>query len=82
MTFLLHDDEELSQSDMQLPHVSGVRTAPLSQTFHQGDVRPQFVHHARILTAWVAISVPFPLIYSWGFQSKHKVGVEKFGKAV
>lgn len=51
VTFLRHDDEELSQSDMQLPHVCGVSAAALSQAFHQGDVRPHFVHHTRILTA-------------------------------
>lgn len=43
---------------MQLPHISGVRAAPLSQAFQQGDVLPHFVHHTGILTAWVAISVP------------------------
>lgn len=58
MALLGHDDEELPQSDAQLPHVSGVSAAALSQAFHQGDVVPHFVHHTRILTAWVAISVP------------------------
>lgn len=51
VTSLRHDDEELPQSDVQLPHVSGVSAAALLQAFHQGDVRPHFVHHTRILTA-------------------------------
>ena len=59
VTFLWHDDEELSQSDTQLSHFSGVRAAAISQAFHQGDVGPHFGHHTGILhSAWVAISVP------------------------
>lgn len=57
VTFLWHEDEELSQSDAQLPHFSGVSTAALSQALHQGDVGPHFVHHTGILNAGAAISV-------------------------
>lgn len=57
VTFLRHDDEELPQPDAQLVHVFGVSAAALSQSLHQRDVRPHFVHHAAVLTEGAAISV-------------------------
>lgn len=57
MTFLRHDEEELSQSEAQLPHVPGVCAAAVSKALHQGDIGPDLVHHTRILAARAAISV-------------------------
>lgn len=49
MTLLPQDNEELSQTVLQLPDFFGVSAAPLSEAFHQRDVGPQFVHHTSIL---------------------------------